>query len=209
MVETGKDKKYVLKTVFKVFKITLGLAVALYCSSLIYILSFAMKPNVPQHADAILVLGAKVNLDNSPSDPLYQRTLAAVNLYAKKKADYIITTGGVGLGSISEAKIGAEVASGLGVPNDKILEESNSHNTFQNVDEGRKVSREHNIKSVIVISDRFHVARGVMTARHFGFDPVYWDYPDSGYYKNEQLARNYAREALALLFYIPKLYTAK
>lgn len=194
-----------LKSFISALKILAVLLISAYIASLIYILSFSWKPNVPEHADAILVLGAKVNLDNSPSDPLFQRTLAAVNLYAKNKADYIITTGGVGLGSISEAKVGAEVAVGLGVPDDKILKESNSHNTFQNIDEGRKIAEQYNIKSVIVISDRFHVARGVVVAKHFGFSPVYWDFPNSGYYPTSDLIRNYAREALALLFYLPKV----
>lgn len=190
-------------------KILAAICVSLYIASFIYIVSFAMKPNIPDHADAILVLGAKVNLDNSPSDPLYQRTSEAAQLYAEKKADYIITTGGVGLGSIAESKIGAKVAEQKGVPKDKILPESTSHNTFQNVEEGKKIAKEHNIKSVIVISDRFHVARGVLVAKYFGFDPVYWDFPGAGYYKKADLIRNYAREAAAIIFYVPKLYLNK
>ncbi len=184
-------------------------AAALYFSALVYILSFSLKPNIPEHADAILVLGAKVNLDNSPSDPLYERTNEAVKLYAQNKAEYIITTGGVGLGSIPEASISALVAEEKGVPKEKILKDQNSHNTFQNVDEGRKIAKEYNIKSVIVISDRYHVARGVLVARHLGFSPVYWDYPDFGYYKKELLLQNYAREAAAILFYLPKIYLTK
>ncbi|MEK7075299.1 MAG: YdcF family protein, partial [Patescibacteria group bacterium] len=72
----------------------IAIAGALYIGALVYVLSFSIKPNIPEHADAILILGAKVNLDNSPSDPLYERTNEAVKLYAQNKADYIITTGG-------------------------------------------------------------------------------------------------------------------
>lgn len=195
---------------FKVLKLTiklvLGLAAGLYLASLAYILSFAWKPNVPNHADAIMVLGAKVNLDNSPSMPLYQRTLEAVALYDQNKAPYIITTGGVGLGSIAESKISAKVAEQRGVPKENILEDTKSHDTFQNVTEGRKLAEQKNIHSVIVVSDRFHVARGVLVARHLGFDPVYWDFPDLNYYPRENLIKNYAREALALIFYVPKVF---
>jgi uncharacterized SAM-binding protein YcdF (DUF218 family) len=195
-----------MNKVIKGIKILAALCVSLYLASFVYIISFAMKPNIPDHADAILVLGAKVNLDNSPSDPLYERTTEAAAIFAEKKADYLITTGGVGLGSISEAKIGAKVAEQQGVPKDKILPESNSHNTFQNIEEGKKIAKEKNIQSVIVISDRFHVARGVLVAKHFGFHPVYWDFPDTSYYQKKDLVRNYAREALAILFYIPQFY---
>ncbi len=192
--------------IWKTIKIAAALCISLYIASFVYIISFASRTNIPDHADALLVLGAKVNLDNSPSDPLYERISEAAELYAQNKADYVITTGGVGLGSIAESKIGERVAEQQGVPKDKILPEAESHNTFQNIEEGRKIAKANNIKSVIVISDRFHVARGVLVAKHFGFNPVYWDYPDSGYYKTGALVRNYAREALAILFYIPKLY---
>ncbi len=197
------------KVIIRSVKVIVAAAVSLYLASFVYIVSFAMKPNIPDHADALLVLGAKVNLDNSPSDPLYERTKEAADLYAQNKADYVITTGGVGLGSIAESKIGAKVAEQKGVPKDKILPESKSHNTFQNIDEGKKIAQQYGIKSVIVISDRFHVARGVLVAKHLGFNPVYWDFPDAGYYKNSALIRNYAREAAAILVYLPKLYLNK
>ncbi|MDB4940145.1 MAG: hypothetical protein JWO40_570 [Candidatus Doudnabacteria bacterium] len=199
----------ILKKLLKAFKLIAALCISVYLASFVYIISFAFKANVPDHADALLVLGAKVNLDNSPSQPLYERTNEAAVLYAQNKAEYIITTGGVGLGSIAESKIGEKVAEQKGVPKDKILEEVSSHNTFQNVEEGKKIAKEKNIKSVIVVSDRFHVARGVLVARYFGFDPVYWDFPSASYYKKTDLIRNYAREALAILFYVPKLYLSK
>jgi uncharacterized SAM-binding protein YcdF (DUF218 family) len=197
------------KVIFKTFKIVGAIAISVYLASLVYIISFGFKPNVPDHADALLVLGAKVNLDNSPSKPLYQRTTEAADLYSRNKADYIITTGGVGLGSIAESKVGEKVAVQEGVPKDKILSESVSHNTFQNIQEGKKIAKSKNIQSVIVVSDRFHVARGVMMAKYFGFKPVYWDFPQGGYYKTSALLHNYATEALAFLFYLPKLYLTK
>ncbi|GAC1412543.1 MAG: hypothetical protein NVSMB66_1800 [Candidatus Doudnabacteria bacterium] len=189
-----------------VFKLIAALGISLYLGSFAYVVSYAYRPNLPSHADALLVLGAKVNRDNSPSPPLYQRTAEAASLYTQNKADYIITTGGVGLGSISEAKIGEKVAEQKGVPKDKILTDTKSHNTFQNVEEGKKLAQQKNIKSVIVVSDRFHVARGVLLAKYFGFDPVYWDFPENNYYSKGPLLRNYAVEALAILFYVPKLY---
>jgi uncharacterized SAM-binding protein YcdF (DUF218 family) len=195
-----------LKRSLKIIAYIAVLCLGAYIAALVYILSFGTKENVPDHADAILVLGAKVNLDNSPSATLYNRTVEGVKLYDQDKADYIITTGGVGLGSIAEAKIAEKVAIQKGVPKDKILEDTNSHDTFQNVTEARKLADQKNIHSVIVVSDRFHVARGVLVARKIGFDPVYWDFPKANYYTRGMLIKNYAREALALIFYIPKVY---
>ncbi len=189
----------------KIIKFIASVAVILYLGSLTYVLVYALHRNVPKHADAIVVLGAKVNLNNSPSDPLKNRTAEAVKLYNQGIADYLITTGGVGLGSEAEAQNAADLAAASGVPREKILSESNSHNTLQNLDDIKDIADQKNIKSLIVVSDNFHVARGVLFARHFGFKPVYWDYPNPSYYSNQDLVRNYFREAAAIIYYAPTI----
>jgi uncharacterized SAM-binding protein YcdF (DUF218 family) len=194
---------------FKFIKLILTVLVSVYFASLIYVLSFAWKVNIPAHADAILVLGAKVNLDNSPSQPLYNRSLQASNLFKAGKADYLITTGGQGLGATPESTVSGEIAQNNGVPQNKIISEEQSHNTFENVEDVTALAHKYLIKSVIVVSDRFHIARGVFVAKQFGFNPVYWDYPDDGYYKTSDLIRNYAREAAAMIYYVPKAFLFK
>ena len=193
----------------KTLKIIVAVVVGAYCASLIYVVSFSWRNDVPKHADGALILGAKVNLNNSPSDPLYNRTLEAVKLYKAHKVDYILATGGIGLGPSPESKISEKIAEQKGVPDNKVISEDLSHNTFENVEDVQAVAAKYKIKSLIVVSDRFHVARGVLVAKHFGFTPVYWDFPDSGYYPTSQLLWNYAREAAALLYYVPKLGLAK
>ncbi len=194
-----------LRPVVKSAAIVLGICFSAYLASLVYVISFSFQSNLPEHADAILILGAKVNLDNSPSQTLYQRTMQAVALYDQYKATYIITTGGVGLGPKPEATVSKDIATQNGIPEDKILADINSHDTFENVGDAKQLAQTKDIKSVIVVSDRFHVARGVLVARHFGFNPVYWDFPSGNYYSKESLFKNYAREAIAIIFYLPKL----
>ena len=194
---------------FKVIKILATIIIASYAASLIYVLSFAWKTNIPAHADAAVILGAKVNLDNSPSDPLYKRTLEAINLYKQGKVDYIIATGGVGLGPTPESLVSGQIEVNQGVPANKILFEDSSHTTFQNIEDIKSTADKYKIKSVVIVSDRFHVARGVLVAKYFGFNPVYWDYPNEDYYPTWLLIQNYAREAAALLYYIPMLVLNK
>lgn len=49
------------------------------------------------------------------------------------------------------------------------------------------------------------LCRGVWVAKHFGFGPVYWDFPSQNYYKTSEIIRNYLREAVALVVYMPKI----
>lgn len=183
-----------------------GLCVAVYLASLVYVLSFSLSKSIPAHADAILILGAKVNLDNTPSEALYNRTMEAVKLFKEGRADYILTTGGIGLGDLPESKVAGKVARDSGVPADKILEEADSHNTFDSLEDIKSLANAHNVQSIIVVSDQYHVARGVLVAQHFGFDPVYWDYPKISYYKKSEIFWSYAREAAAIIAYAPKLF---
>jgi uncharacterized SAM-binding protein YcdF (DUF218 family) len=192
----------------KFVRITVGAVLffgCLYLSFLVYVLSFSLSTNIPEKADAVIVLGAKVNIDNTPSNELYNRTSEGVGLYKQGRVRYLLFTGGVGLGKVAEAETAKKIALQQGVPEDKILVEDISHTTLQNVSEIRPLAKEHGINSVVVISDQYHVARGVFVAKQFGFHPVYWDYPSSAYIGHALLVRNYLREAAALMVYIPKL----
>ena len=177
------------------------LLISVYFASLIYVLSFALSPRIPEHADAVLVLGAKVNLDNTPSTELYYRSIEGIAMVQQGRAEYIMFTGGVGLGQTPESEIGARIALQNGIPQDKILIEKESHSTYENISNIKAVADEHGIRSVIVVSDQYHVARGVLVAKRMGFEPVYWSYPNSSYLPNENLIWNYIREGAAFIVY--------
>jgi uncharacterized SAM-binding protein YcdF (DUF218 family) len=186
---------YLLIFILVVFALTLSV-----------IFYFGHIKNIPAHADAAIVLGAKVNINNTPSDPLLNRTDEAVNLYKGNLVDWIITTGGQGLGYIPESKSARGLAAKQGVPLSKILIETDSHTTYENIQDIVDVAKQHNINSVIIVSDRFHLARGVMVAKYFGFKQVYWDYPATSSYTKKELALNYLREAVAIWAYLPKMW---
>ncbi len=179
---------------------------SVYFASLIYVLSFSLSPKIPEHADAVLVLGAKVNIDDTPSVELYNRSIEGIAMVKQGRADYIMFTGGIGLGPTSESEIGFKIAIQNGITSDKILTEEESHSTLQNVSSIKPLAEQHGIKSVIIVSDQYHVARGVLVAKKMGFNPVYWSYPNSSYLEPRKLTWHYLREAAALLVYLPKLF---
>jgi uncharacterized SAM-binding protein YcdF (DUF218 family) len=181
------------------------IAVILYIASLCTVLYFALVKHVPNHADAAIVLGAKVNLDNTPSDPLLNRTTEAVSLFKNGTVSWIMTTGGEGLGYVPESKSARAIALQDGVPISDVLIETESHTTYENIEDIVPIAQANDITSVIIVSDRFHVARGVIVAKFFGFNPVGWDYPATSSYTNKELVINYARESAALIAYMPRL----
>jgi vancomycin permeability regulator SanA len=196
----------IFKLIWKLIKFILEIAIVIYLVSLGYVLWIAHARNVPTHADAALVLGAKVNLDNTPSQPLLNRTDEAIKLYKQGTVSWLLTTGGQGLGVLPESEASRGLAATAGVPLAKILYETDSHDTLENVQDILPQARANNIKSVIIVSDRFHLARGVLVARYFGFNPVGWDYPDTSSYTTQELVIDYAREAAAIPVYIFEMH---
>ncbi len=174
-------------------------------ASFAVVVYFAIAKHLPTHADAAIVLGAKVNLDDTPSDPLFNRTSEAVNLFKAGTVDWVITTGGQGLGYLPESKSARSIALKDGVPIADVLLETDSHTTYENIEDIVPVAAANNIHSVVIVSDRFHLARGVIVAKFFGFKPVYSDYPDTSSYTAKELVINYARESAALIAYMPRL----
>jgi uncharacterized SAM-binding protein YcdF (DUF218 family) len=81
-----------------------------------------------------------------------------------------------------------------------ILEEQ-SHNTEDNIKNSR--AKIPNAKSVIIVSDEFHIARAVLLAKREGFKDVYWSSPEPTYYTKPELNRYYLREMAGMIRYIP------
>ncbi len=195
-----------MKKFLKIFFRILVSAAGVYLAALAYVVVFSISNNLPKHADAALILGAKVYLNNTPSEPLYNRTVEASKLYNQGVVDYIIATGGQGLGYVAESRLSSKIAEQQGVPKDKILTETESHDTYENIRDIQKIAQAKGVKSIVIVSDRFHLARSVLVAKHFGFGPVYWDAPSLSYFKTGDIIWEYLRESAALLYYIPKVF---
>ena len=159
---------------------------------------FSVYERPIQKTDAVIVLGAAIN-----TPALNNRSLEALELYEKGKTDILVLSGGrISDKDISEAGYMKKVIEKNSKQSVKVVLEENSHTTFENIQNSRKLIP--NAKSVVVVSDKYHLARAVILAKRFGFDEVYWSAPSSSYYPREELYYHYFRETVALLSYIPK-----
>lgn len=110
-------------------------------------------------AQAIIILGARVEKNNLPGDSLQARTEKAVMLYKRNYAAAIICTGGLGDNPPSEALASASLALRLGVPRDALILETKSTNTRENARNAAAICRKHGWSSVIAVSDPYHLWR--------------------------------------------------
>lgn len=154
-----------------------------------------------QPAQAIVVLGSKIEADGQPGDSLRARTLHTVALYQQQLASAIIFTGGQGSDEPRpESESAREVAIEEGVPADHIYTETLSTNTRENAHYAADICRAHGWRTVIVVSDPYHLWRGQRNLQQEGL--TVYPSPALNCQRNQNLALRLlwtARETLAVI----------
>ncbi len=120
--------------------------------------------------DAIVVLGAAVWANETPSSSLRRRALHAVEQFKVGKAPLIIGSGGLGKFPPTEAEMIKRLCVNEGIEKENIVEEDQSTNTFENVQFTAEILRRRGACSVLVVTDKYHLPRAIMCFRFFGFE---------------------------------------
>jgi uncharacterized SAM-binding protein YcdF (DUF218 family) len=122
-------------------------------------------------ADAIVVLGA-AQYEGRPSPVLRARLDHALDLYRRGLAPVVIVTGGVGVGdTTSEARVSRNYLAKHGVPDSAILMEGRGLTTSQSLHTVRAMLDGLPGRSVLLVSDPFHMLRLSILADRLGMDP--------------------------------------
>lgn len=121
-------------------------------------------------ADAAIVLGAAVDGD-VPSPVFEERLRHAATLFDSGQVKWIVLTGGAGQGdTLAESEAGREWLIGAGVPADRLLIETQSRTTKQNLVFARRLLAEHALNRVLIVSDPLHMRRAMRMADDQGLD---------------------------------------
>lgn len=154
---------------------------------------------------AIVVLGAAVRPDGSPSPSLARRIEHARRLHAEGRGAVVIASGGLGRWPPAEAEV---IRAGLlagGVPPEAVVVEGASHTTFENARFSIVLMRARGLSQALVVTDGYHLLRAVMTFRILGMEAT--GSGPRGLAGTPVPKRVYAllREAVALPFYLLRL----
>lgn len=119
-----------------------------------------------EHADAALVLGARVYEDGRPSRFLRERIQVGVDLYLAGEVDVIIMSGdGSDSSGYGEPTVMRRVAEEMGVPADAIIEDPYGVDTYSSCQRARDV---YGMQSVVVATQEFHTPRAVWLCEQAG-----------------------------------------
>ena len=133
----------------------------------------------PNKADCILVLGA-AEYSGRPS-PVYRARLDhAHQLFLEGKAPLIITSGGAGGDpNYSEGQVGRDYLIARGVPEVNLIAETQADNTDESTQRAAVIMRTNDLKSVLLVSDAYHMFRAKRMMQRQGFTAYISPRPES------------------------------
>lgn len=128
----------------------------------------------PPNADLIIVLGAGVNWDGTPTTAQIRRVTHAVALYKQGIATHLLCTGRRAPGHpVSEAQTCVDLAQAQGVPAAAILWEDVSSNTQENITQAQRVMAANAFHTVVIVSDSYHLFRTQWLCGIYGLTASY------------------------------------
>jgi len=157
--------------------------------------------NSQQRADLAVILGNKVNEDGTLSERLAQRLACGLALYRSGRVGRLLVSGGLGKEGFYEGDKMRDYLRAHGVPDTAIVVDNAGNTTQQTVRNTARLQRALHFRSVLVVSQFYHLSRTKMLFRQAGFtevsgaSPVYFELRD-GY----SLLREFAAYYQALLF---------
>ncbi len=176
--------------------IVLGLGVAAYLAALGYIVR-NMDRSTLQQADVALVLGSRVYQGGQLNPCLVKRVEEGVEVVRQGWARWLVLSGGVDPedGAI-EAEAMSSIAGRLGLPSEQIVLEPKARSTYQNLRFTQQLMEQRGWKTVVIVSEPFHLPRAALMARRLGLEFALAPSPHC-----PQNLPAFLREPLVLLYY--------
>lgn len=118
-------------------------------------------------ADCILVLGAGLKPDGSPSDMLRDRLSFACDLWEEGVSDTVLVSGDRASESYDEVTAMKNYLLANGVPEEAILEDPMGYSTSESLKRAKDV---FGYENVVVVTQRYHLYRALYIAQKLGLD---------------------------------------
>lgn len=153
------------------------------CQALISSLEEDFPPTAIENttkADVIVVLGGMINTLSAYPERVEllssgDRLTDSILLYKAGRAEQILFTGGSGIlfeQEIKEAGFAKKFLISFGVPENKILIESESRNTFENALYTKKILEEKKMNRIILVTSAFHMKRSFAIFKKLGLEVI-------------------------------------
>lgn len=151
VIQSRRFRQVLLVCFVLLFLFEIGLAASIH----LFGLSDYTRP-----VDAIIVLGAGLNPDNTPTPSMIRRADHAAALWKQGIAAHIICSGGYpGRATVSEASACETALLAAGVPASAIILEEASRSTEENAFETHTIMQANGWQTAVIVSDGYHLLR--------------------------------------------------
>lgn len=120
-------------------------------------------------ADAVLVLGAGVLADGTPSMMLEDRLLTALSLYERGLCGTVIVSGDHGTEDYDEVGVMKNYLADRGIPSERIFMD---HAGFSTYDSLYRASEIFGAYRLMIVTQEYHAPRALMISRHLDMDCI-------------------------------------
>ena len=118
-------------------------------------------------ADCILVLGAGIRTDGSPSPMLQDRLNTGIALYQNGAAPKLLMSGDHGREDYNEVQTMKDITLEQGVPSEDVFMDHAGFSTYDSLYRARDVFQ---ARKVIIVTQKYHLYRALYIARSLGLD---------------------------------------
>ena len=159
-----------------------------------------METHLPRQldSDVIIVLGAQVTEDGTPSVALHRRLTAALETY-REDPQTIICCGAQGANEpAAEGDVMRAWLIANGVKEEDAIAETKSFNTRENLNYAKEIMREQGLSQALIVTSDYHVARALALCRQVGISATGKGSPS----KPEYFIKNHIREGLSWIKFV-------
>lgn len=120
-----------------------------------------------EDADCILVLGAGVRSDGSPSRMLNDRLNTGISLYQDNAAPKLLMSGDHGRENYNEVQTMRDIAMENGISSEDIFMDHAGFSTYDSLYRARDIFQ---AKKIIIVTQKYHLYRALYIAKALGLD---------------------------------------
>lgn len=128
------------------------------------------QPGELIRADCIIIYGARIKKDGTPSDALKDRLRHAVTLFKKGCSRFLVMTGGMNEDGVSEAQSMKNFAVSLGIPDERIILDEEGCSTYHSVINVKKIMDALGWQNSLSVSNGYHLLRIKIAAERVGLN---------------------------------------
>ena len=174
--------------------LALALMAALFCAGLIGFVYYKETHLLQrQESDVIIVLGAQVKEDGTPSEALRRRMIAALEVYQEKRQTIIVCGAQGSNEPRAEGDVMRDWLIAQGVREEDVVAETASFNTRQNLEYAKAIMEHRGLTRALIVTSDYHVARALRLCAQTGIEATGKGSPS----KPEYFIKNHLREGLS------------